>query len=122
VLKDEADTWWITDADLVSGGDKETKYKVRRLTLDKHREIQKRHTKPGNYRRPEGKVDGEAIQDDLFDYALDNWEGVLKDGQPVACEWEFKRLIDVARRIAILDNAGLNDLAAAEDARSQSFR
>ena len=56
-----------------------------------------RHTKPGNYRRPEGTRDDEAIQDDLFDYVLDGWEGVTSKGQPVKCEWEF---IAVARRPA----------------------
>ena len=100
---------------------KETR-SVRRLTLDKHREITRRHTKPGNYRRPEGKRDDEAIQDDLFDYVLDGWEGVTSKGQPVKCEWEFKKLLDVPRRIALLDEAGLNDIAAAEDARAESFR
>jgi hypothetical protein len=120
-LKDESATWWITDAELVPGGDKDTRYRVRRLTLDKHREITKRHTKPGNFRRPE-KQNVDEIQDDLFDYALDGWEGVTKNGQPVDCVWEFKALLDVSRRIALLDVAGLNEIAAAEDAREESFR
>lgn len=121
-LKTESDTWWVTDADLIPGGDKGTRYKVRRLTLDKHREISKRHTKPGTFRRPEGKRDDEAIQDDLFDYVLDGWEGVTVKGEAVPCEWDYKRLLDVPRRIALLDNAGLNEIAAAEDARGESFR
>jgi hypothetical protein len=121
-LKDESATWWITDAELVPGGDKETRYKVRRLTLDKHREITKRHTKPGTYRRPEGKVDQDAIQDDLFDYVLTAWEGVNASGEAVPCEWESKRLLDVPRRVALLDAAGMNDLAAVESARNESFR
>jgi hypothetical protein len=121
-LKDESATWWITDAELVPGGDKATRYEVRRLTLDKHREITRKHTKPGNYRRPEGKIDQEGIQDDLFDYVLKAWEGITVKGEPVPCEFEFKRLLDVPRRVALLDAAGMNDLAAAEDARGESFR
>jgi hypothetical protein len=40
----------------------------------------------------------------------------------VPCEWDYKALLDVPRRIALLDEAGLNDIAAAEDARAESFR
>ena len=121
-LKDESATWEVCDKDLVPGGDKDTFYTVRRLTLEKHREITKRHTKPGNFRRPEGKRNDEAIQDDLFDYVLENWRGVIKDGQPAPCDWDHKSLLDVPRRIALLDEAGLNEIAAMEDARDQSFR
>ncbi len=122
VLKDESDTWEVCDKDLVPGGDPDTFYTIRRLTLDKHREITKKHTKPGTYRRPEGKRDDEAIQDDLFDYVLESWRGVVKAGGPAPCDWDHKQLLDVPRRIALLDHAGLNDIAAAEDARAESFR
>jgi len=121
-LKDETATWWITDAELVPSGDKETKYQVRRLTLDKHREITRKHTKASTFRRPQGTRNDEDIQDELFDYVLVGWEGVTAKGQAVSCEWEFKKLLDVPRRIALLDEAGLNDIAASEDARAQSFR
>jgi hypothetical protein len=121
-LKDEAATWWVTDKQLVPGGDPDTSYEVRRLTLDKHREITKKHTKAGTYRKPEGKRDDDAIQDDLFDYVLEDWKGVRVNGADVPCEWEHKRLIDVPRRVALLDEAGLNDITAAEDARGESFR
>jgi hypothetical protein len=122
VLKDESDTWEVCDKDLVPGGDKDTFYTVRRLTLETHRAITKKHTKPGTYRRPEGKRDEEAIQDDLFDYVLEAWRGVQKDGKDVPCSWDFKALLDVPRRIALLDEAGLNDITAAEEARGESFR
>lgn len=120
-LKDEHDTWPITDAALMTGGDKDTSYTVRRLTLDKHREITRTHTKAATYRKGERK-DEDAIQDDLFDYVLVGWQGVVAKGQPVPCDWEHKKLIDVARRIALLDVAGMNEIAAAEDAREESFR
>ena len=121
-LKTESHTWWVTDKDVFpSGGDSETKYEIRRLTLDKYREIAKSHTKRANYRKPEYR-DEEATQDDLFDYVLVNWSGVVIDGQPVPCEWEHKRLLDVPRRVALLDLAGMNEIAAEEDARAESFR
>src|SRR5436190_21251865 len=120
-LKDEKDTWTVTDADVIKGGDTDTAYTVRRLTLDKHREITKRHTKPATYKKGERR-DEDAIQDDLFDYVLVGWKGVVVKGAPVPCDWEHKKLVDVARRIALLDIAGLNEIAAAEDARDESFR
>lgn len=120
-LKGESDTWTVTDAEVIQGGDKETVYTIRRLTLDTHREITKKHTKPANYRRPERRDDN-AIQDDLFDYVLVGWKGVVAKGEPLPCVWEHKKLLDVARRIALLDLAGMNEIAAAEDAREDSFR
>lgn len=120
-LKDDSATWPVVDADLIPGGDKDTEYTIRRLTLDKHREITRRHTKVANFRRPERKDDN-AIQDDLFDYVLVGWRGVVANGQALPCEWQYKKLVDVARRIALLDHAGMNEIAAAEDARGESFR
>jgi hypothetical protein len=120
-LKDESDTWEIADADLVPNGDKDTVYTVRRLTLDKHREITKKHTKPASFRKEE-RPNIPKIQDALFDYVLVEWKGVVVKGDPVPCVWEHKRLVDMARRIALLDEAGLNDIAKEEDARVESFR
>lgn len=120
-LRDESATFPVTDDKLITGGDKDTSYTVRRLTLDKHREIRRRHTKAANYRKPE-RIDEDAFQDDLFDYVLVGWSGVVANGEPVPCDWEHKRLIDVPRRIALLDLAGMNEIAAAEDARGESFR
>lgn len=121
-LKDESATWAVSDSDLIQGGDKDTVYTIRRLTLDKHREITKKHTKGPTYRRQFETRDDAAIQDDLFDYVLVGWRGVVAKGEPLPCVWENKALLDVARRIALLDRAGMNELAAAEDARAESFR
>lgn len=121
-LKDDKATWEVCDADLITGGDKDTFYTIRRLTLDKHREISKTHTKPATFRRQFEKRDEEAIQDDLFDYVLVGWKGVVAGGKPVPCEWEQKKLLDIARRIALLDLAGMNEIAAQEEARGESFR
>lgn len=118
---EETQPWTVKDSDLIKGGDESTTYTVRRLTLDKHRKITKTHTKPATYKKPEQR-DENAIQDDLFDYVLVGWSGVVADGQPVPCNWEYKRLVDVARRIALLDIAGMNEIAAAEEARGESFR
>lgn len=120
-LKNESATWWVKDSELIAGGDKDTEYEVRRLTLDKHREITKKHVRQATYRNPE-KRDDEALQDELFEYVLVNWRGVEVDGKPVPCEWEYMRLLDVPRRVALLDVAGMNEIAAMEDARVTSFR
>lgn len=113
--------WTVQDADLLPGGDATVAYTIRRLTLDKHREITRKHTKHATHKRPE-QIDQSALQDALFDYVLIGWTNVVAKGEPVPCDWNGKRLIDVARRIALLDAAGMNEIAAAEDARADSFR
>jgi hypothetical protein len=120
-LKDDHGTQVVTDADLLKGGDPTVTYTIRRLTIDKQREIHKRHTKPATFKRPE-RADLEAVQDDLFDWCLANWTNVVANGQPIECVWEHKKLLDLARRTAILEVAGMNEIAAAEDAREESFR
>lgn len=121
-LKSDSATWDVKDSEVIKGGDPDTVYTVRRLTLDKHREIKRKHTKPATYRRQFDKIDEDELQDDLFDYVLVGWSGVVVNGEPVPCEWAHKKLIDVPRRIALLDIAGMNEIAAAEAARGESFR
>ena len=121
-LKDESATWTITDADLIQGGDKETTYTIRRLTLEKHREIRRRHTSKPTYRRQYEHVNEEAFQDDLFDYVLVGWSGVIVNGKEAPCDSAHRALLDVPRRIQILDAAGMNEIRAQEDARDASFR
>lgn len=120
-LKQAGDEIPVTDAELISGGDAETTYTLRRLTIDTWREIARKHTKPATYRKPERR-DEEAFQDDLFDYVLKGWTGIVSNGQPAPCDWEHKKLLDLGRRVAMLDRAGMNEIGAQEDARAESFR
>ena len=120
-LKGEDARITVTDADLVKAGDASVTYTLRRLTIDKWREIARRHTKPATYRKPE-KRDEDEFQDDLFDYVLESWTNVVADGAALPCEWASKRLLDLGRRIAMLDIAGMNEISAREDARGESFR
>ena len=67
----------------------------RRISTQKIREIQKRHTKYKRNRQtglmvPE--TDEGAVDDDMIDYALTGWENVVSPvtGQPVECTREIK--------------------------------
>lgn len=120
-LKDESASWTVKDSEVLTGGDPTVEYTIKRLTLDKHREIRRKHTKQATYRKPE-RVSEEDFQDDLFDYVLVGWKNVVGSGQPLPCDWQHKRLIDTARRVSLLDMAGLNEIAASGDARDESFR
>jgi hypothetical protein len=115
----------VLDSDLedVDNGDTGTSYTVRQIPPDVNREIAKKHTKytPNSrtHRRDED-VDNVGFMDDLIDYALMDWSGILDDGAPAPCTRENKLLLDMPRKIALLKVAGLNRVAA--EVRAQSFR
>jgi hypothetical protein len=115
----------VTDAELVADGDKDTTYSLRHITTDKHREIVKANTDKVPNRRTHQRddvVNWEAVQDDLVDYAIADWSGVVAKGQPVPCERVYKLLLDGPRKTAILERAGMNEVAAAPERRAESFR
>ena len=120
-LRQAGDLITLSDADLIKDGDPTVTYTVRRLTIDKWREIRRKHTKPGTYRKPE-QCDEEAFQDALFDYVLEGWTNVVANGTPLPCDWSNKRLIELPRRAALIDAAGANEVSAHEEAREESFR
>jgi hypothetical protein len=124
----ENDEFTITDAELVDGGDKDTTFTIRRITPAELKVIEKKHTTKPNYRRPE-KLDVEAYRNDVIDFVLRNWTGVLDRGEPVACEREYKLLLSNIRKIAIMERAGMEDVTDAKvqeqenaDERAASFR
>lgn len=124
-LKTDDDVTPVLDSDLVLDGDKGTTYFVRHLTKDKHREIVAQHTKKVPDKRTHQRVDKtdwDAVSDALLDYALTKWEGVQVAGVDVPCEMTFKKLLDAARATAILERAGMNEIAAAPERREESFR
>lgn len=124
-LKTDDDSTTITDADLMPDGDKETSYTIRHLTTAKHREIVKAHTKkvPNKHtHQREDVTDWEAVSDDLIDYVLTGWHNVIASGQQVACTLANKLLLDGPRKKAILELAGMNEIAAAPERRAESFR
>jgi hypothetical protein len=123
-LKTDDDITTVSDADLVAGGDPETSYDIRHITPQKHREIVKQNTKKVPNRRShamEEVTDWVALQDALVDYAIAKWTGIVYKGQPLPCERENKLRLDAGRRMAILDRAGMNEVQAAPERRSESF-
>ncbi len=123
-LKTDEDITDVTDAELMPDGDKGTVYKVRHITTDRHREITKQHTTKIPNKRThlrDDVVDWEAVSDALLDFALAGWEGVTLKGEPVPCVWENKNRLDGPRKAALLQMAGMNEVAAAPERRAQTF-
>lgn len=131
-LLDDDVTFTVTDAELdVDHGDEGTIYTVRQVTPQVIKRLRKAHTK----RKPTGGqgmadvLDVDSYAEALFDYILPSWEGVLFKGQPVAAEdyltiggvsVKAKTQLDSARKAALLERAGANQVVAA--GRDDSFR
>lgn len=68
----------------------------RRVSRQKVREIERRHTRmrfrPGGVQAP--VVDDEQVADDLLDYCIVDWHGVVDSrGEAVLCERKYKLLL-----------------------------
>jgi hypothetical protein len=115
----------VRDDDLgVSGGDPETTYTLKPITRDVYkRTIAGRTKKVPNQRtrQMEDATDWSAVSEDLLDYTLENWSGVLWSGQPAPCDRDMKLKIDPLRAAALLERAGMNQIALGGD-RGESFR
>lgn len=125
VLSDD-DLIWVNETELagVTDADPEIAYQIRKLTPTKHREIVKRHTKPV-FERGVGRVektDGYAAMDDIIDHVLADWRGILLHGEkcPVTRDWKLTGL-DLDRKKAIVDRAGMNEIAREPERRAESF-
>ena len=118
-------TWTVKDSQIIANGDKETSYTLRALTKSVYREITRRHTRkvPNKATRSmQDETDNEAAADDLLDYALVDWSGVVANGMLVPCSTENKHLLDPQRQAAILDAAGINQIQEAPARKAESFR
>lgn len=126
-LIDESETLDVKDSELpeVPDGDPEVTYTLRPISTAMHRSMAKTHTKtiinPRTHQKEE-KLDGVALADDLFDYALVGWAGVLWKGQPAALTRDNKMKIDALRKSSMLGLAGLNQIARQPEVKAESFR
>jgi len=116
----------VKDSDLpdVEGGDPETVYIVRQIPPDVNRQLSQKHTtRPINRRtgQRENVVDNLALVDEMVDWALVDWRGILLNSTPVPCTSEYKQLLDYNRKVGLLSIAGLNQVAQ-EGSREASFR
>jgi hypothetical protein len=118
----------VRDVDLpdVASPCEDVTYTVRQMSPAIAREMAKKHTKRrpnSTTHRMEEILDREALGEDVIDYVLVNWTGVLMpDGTPAPCTAEHKSQgLDGARKIALANIAGSNAVREAE-ARADSFR
>lgn len=115
-LQNEKGTLTLHDDQLnkVEGGDPDVTYTVKQLTGEISRRIARPHDKGPS-------PDAAAILDDLIDYCLIDWTGIVFDGEPVPCDRRHKLLLDAPRKQAIVQAAALNQVTRAE-VRAASFR
>lgn len=114
----------VADSDLVPDGDPETTYTIRLMGIEDHRAIVKARTVDVVNRhthQKEPKTDWAAVADDVIDFVLVEWAGLLWRGQPVPCIREQKLRLDAVRRGALNDRAGMNQIARAPEVRVESF-
>jgi hypothetical protein len=124
-LTKPGDTITVKDSDLVPNGDPGTEYDLQLLTREVYRDIHKRHTRkrPNRTTRAmEDETDYPAVQDDLIDFCLTGWRGVLDGGVPAELTRDNKLLLDGQRTQAMLELAGMSQIAQAADQKGQSFR
>ncbi len=125
VLKSTDDRQTLTDAELIPDGAKDVMYVLRHLTTEQHREIVRSNTKKVPNKRThqmEDRVDWEAVSDDLLDYVLTEWSGVVANDAPLPCTRAHKLLLDGPRKTAMLELAGMNEVQATPERRAESFR
>jgi len=130
LLDDEA-TIQVADSDLgIEGGDEATIYTLRVVTPQVIKRLRREHTK----KRPTGGqgmadvLDTEKFGEALFDYVLAGWSGVVYRGVPITPDEmiatasgpvKAKTQLDGARKAALLERAGGNEVVADT---TESFR
>ena len=126
-LIDHEDRLTVLDSELpgIVNGDSETTYTLRPISVEDHRRLRTQNTTSVPNPRTQAKesvVQLEALNDDLLDFVLQDWSGILLKGQPAPCTRELKLKLDGARRVALCDLAGMNRIARAPEVRAESFR
>lgn len=125
-LAGSGDTLTIKDDELgVANPDADVSYIIRVITREDYKRLHAAQTK----RRPnprthvmEDVTDWPAVSEDMLDFVLVGWTGILWDGQPAACDREYKLKLDSGRAAQLLQVAGMNQIAQAPEQRAQSFR
>jgi hypothetical protein len=125
-LTKQGDTITVKDSELgVPNGDAETTYQLQLITRQVYRDIHKRHTKKQvnrSSRSMDEQTDYAAVTEDLIDYCLVGWTGVLDGGAPAELTRENKLMLDGARTQAMLELAGMSQIAKAAEEKATSFR
>lgn len=118
----------VNDVDLaVPNGSEGVSYTLNLITKKDYDEIVQKHTKrkPNKFtRQMEEVTDYNAVADDLTDRVLDSWTGVIvgDEGEPAPCDRAHKISLDLVRRRALHDQAGLSQVIDADEQKASSFR
>lgn len=125
-LLSDSDRITVTDADLVEDGDPGTTYTLRPVSRGLYQRVSEKHAVRFGGRRGL-KLDEQiafsvAINEELLDFALVEWSGILINGQPAPCDASHKTLLDGPRVQALLGKAGVNQIQLSEEAKAASFR
>ena len=129
LVRDETERLDVADSKLegVDDGDPETVYTIRPLTQRIIDDIRARHTRSVLNKvthRKESVTDDRAMAEDLLDYLLVSWSGVLfkASREPVPCTKDYKIQALAGTRVeALFKLAGINEVERAE-VRAASFR
>ena|SRR3990167_9455954 len=127
-LMDADDQITVRDDQLgIPDGDNGTVYTLRPITREVYKQTIKRHTTRVPNRRThnsEDQTDWTLVTEDLIDYALTAWTGVLFHGAEAACDRDMKLRLDPTRTAALLNQAGMSQVSGMGDevAREASFR
>ena len=106
----------------VPDGDPDTVYVLNPIDVATYRRILREHMTRFNRRTHQKEADPEAVSDAIFDYVLHDWRGVVLRGKEMPCTIEHKMLLDPARRAALLDLAGMNQVQRPAEETAESFR
>jgi hypothetical protein len=118
-LKKQGETFTVTDAQVVKGGDADTVYTVRVLTRDDEQrlieKIAKQCEKPEwdhELRRMEPKIDRRLMQAELqkaiLDHILVDWSGIESEGEALPCTLDYKRMLPTDRQDGLFEIAKAN--------------
>lgn len=126
-LHDDEATFEIKEADIpeVVNADPDVTYTVRPLSTTKFRELQKKNTRmvPNKATRAmEPEVNGENLADDLIDWVIAGWSGIVDKGQPAECSRANKLRLDGQVKTGLIGVSGLNRIEAAPAETARSFR
>lgn len=127
-LLTERDRIVVKDADIpgVPDPDKDATYTLRPIAKEQQRAIETANThwevtnKRGQEKEP--VLDVGALTDDLLDYALLSWTGIIYEGQPLPCVREHKLKLDNVRTMGLLRVARSNPIERAPEVHAASFR
>jgi len=116
-LNDEERAQWVDNDEGLYNWRRQTRLSMREFVRQNTKKVPNKRT-----HQMDDKTDWEAVSDDLLDYIITAWSGIVAKGQALECVRVNKLLLDGPRKTAILDRAGTNEIASLPERRAESFR